>query len=491
MSPDLQALWKSVGMPQARELKKGLARKRMMDFVTLTFPGYRVNWHHKLIAEKLEAVQRGEISRLMINVPPRHGKSELVSRMFPAWALGKNPNEQFIACSYNADFAKDFNREVQRYMMDAPYPSIFPKSRLNDTNVVTASDRGAVRNARRFEIVGERGIYIAAGIGGGITGQGCTIGVIDDPIRNHEDAYSETIRRKHVNWYTSTFLTRGEGSFSEGGDMRVILCMTRWHEDDLAGHLLADAEDGGDQWEVVNLPAILDGEPTPGDPRKQGEALWPEKYDRKALDKIRRRVGERDWNALYQQRPVDAGGGMFQRDWWQRYEETPRLESVWTSWDMAFKGTKNSDYVVGQVWGRAQGNLYLLDQVRGQWEFTETVRQFLQLAGKYPQAMAHLVESAANGPAVISELRNIVMGIISINVKDSKVARAAVVSPVVESHNVYIPKNAPWILDFLSEVSAFPRGKNDDQVDAMTQAIMHDKRSSIAVYEAAAAAGWS
>lgn len=477
-------------MPQPRELRKSLARTRMMDFVTTVFPGYRVNWHHRLIAEKLEAVQRGEITRLMVSVPPRHGKSELVSRMFPAWALGRNPNEQVIACSYNDLFAKDFNRDVQRYMTGKTYPRIFPGTRLNERNVVAVADRGARRNARQFDIVGERGSYIAAGVGGGITGKGATIGVIDDPIKNHADAYSETVRRAQLNWYTSTFLTRGEGSFSMGGDMRVILCMTRWHEADLAGHLLEQMEDGGDQWDIVNLPAILDCEPTPGDPRKQGEALWPEKYDVAALEKIRKRVGERDWNALYQQRPHDEAGGMFKAHWWQRYDETPRLESVWTSWDMAFKGSNKSDYVVGQVWGRARGCLYLLDQVRGQWDFVRTVLEFRNMAARYPQAMKHLVEDKANGPAVINALRKDIMGIIAVDPQGSKEARAAAVTPIVESENVYIPRKAHWVNGFISECSSFPRGKNDDQVDAMTQAISHGQTNAAATYAAAARAGY-
>lgn len=404
--------------------------------------------------------------------------------MFPAWALGKNVNEQVIACSYNDVFAKDFNRDVQRYMTDETYPQIFPEARLNTSNVVSAADRGVRRNARMFELVGERGVYIAAGVGGGITGKGATIGIIDDPVKNHKDAFSETVRRQQLNWYTSTFLTRGEGAFSTGGDMRVVLCMTRWHEDDLAGHLLKEMEDGGDQWDIVNLPATLDCEPHPMDPRKQGEALWPEKYSAKDLAKIRKRVGERDWNALYQQRPVDVSGGMFKRDWWRYYSETPRLDLIWTSWDMTFKDTKRGSYVVGQVWGRAGANMYLLDQVRGRWDFVKTLEQFRALSHKYPQAMAHLVEAAANGHAVISTLRNEIMGVVPVKPDGSKEARAAAVTPLVEGGNVWLPSWAGWIPAFIGETSSFPKGANDDQVDAMTQALSYGKRSTIAAYEA-------
>lgn len=476
-------LWRSCGRPGASDVERVLARRHLLDFVGIVFPEYRVNWHHRLLAKKLEELQAGTLTRLIVDMPPRHGKSELVSRQFPAWCLGRNPNEQIISCSYNTPTAKDFNRDVQKIMLSPEYKTIFPASMLNERNVVTIADRTVLRNSDTFEIVGARGAYRAAGIGGGITGKGATIGIVDDPIKNHQEAYSPTYRERTWAWWTSTFLTRGEGAFSMGGDVRLAVCVTRWHDDDLVGRLCEKMEEGGEKWEVIELPAILDTKPAAGDPRKQGQALWPAKYSIEHLERIRQAIGERDWNALYQQRPSDISGGTFHRDWWRFYTETPKLDLVWTTWDMSFKDTKTGSFVVGQVLGRRGSDIFLLDQVRGRWDFVETIRRFRAVARKWPQAMAHLVEEKANGAAVISALKGEVMGLIPINPKESKEARAAAIAPLVEAGNIHLPKWAAWLPGLLSELSSFPKGRHDDQVDALTQGVQYGRVSGIQAYE--------
>lgn len=475
------------------EIDQVLARRNLIDFASLVNPSYRPAPHHHLIASKLEAVARGEIKRLIILAPPRHGKSELVSRLFPAWLLGNNPDEQVIGCSYNDDTAKDFNRDVQQYMLADAYRPTFPDARLNDRNVVSVADSMALRNARVFEMVGRRGYYRAAGVHGGtITGKGATVGIIDDPIKNHEEAYSITMRNRVWNWYTSTFYTRGEGAFAEGGDIRIVICVTPWHEDDIVGRLRKRMKEDpdADQWEVVRLPAMLDTAPASYDQRDPGDPLWPEKYDAKALRRIRANVGERDWQALYQCRPTAQEGGMFKRGWWKRYDETPERMAalcsyVFQSWDMTFKSTTGGSFVVGQVWGTIGGRFYLLHQVRERMDFITTVQRFVNVCRLFPKSTAKLVEDKANGPAVISALRDRIPGIIAITPKGSKEARAAAQSPLVESGNVYLPKDehAPWVGAFIEEHAAFPAGANDDQVDATSQALQHGHKSGIAIME--------
>lgn len=481
------------------------ARRSLIPFTTYTFPGYRVNWHHRLIAKKLEELYRGDIRRLIITTPPRHGKSELMSRRFPAWALGQDPDEQVIACSYNADTASDFNRDVQRIIVTPAYKRLFPGTLLSERNVVTVAQSRYLRNSKVFECAGSRGGYRSSGVGGGITGQGATIGLIDDPIKNHEEAFSSTYREKLWNWYVSTFLTRGEGKFARGGDVRIAVTVTRWHEDDLVGRLLERiVEDSDEEWHVVDLPAILNREPSEGDPRKEGEALWPEKYTARKLLSLKKSVGPQTWNSLYQQSPAAAEGGMFKRKWWGSFEwdKLPRLATVWTSWDLSVKGAsadkkKKRSFNVGLVMGKAGGKTYILDCVRFQGEFTEQIVRFKVLSAKWPQAMAHVVEAKANGPALISMLREHIPGIIpwdpdtrakrpgeKIRMGTSgKEARASAVTPTCASGAVSLPKDAPWRQSFEDELASFPAGKYDDQVDAFTQGLQYGHRNAIAIYE--------
>jgi len=251
--------------------------------------------------------------------------------------------------------------------------------------------------------------------------------------------------------------------------------MTRWHEDDLVGRLLR--EHAG-EWTLVNLPALAE----PNDPlgRVEGEALWPERYDVAALSTIKTTVGARTFEALYQGHPSPQEGSIFRRGWWGTYplppaEQARNMRQIILSWDCAFKDLETSDFVVGQVWGRRDADVFLLDQVRGRMDFPTTVRAVKSLAAKWPQATAKLIEDKANGTAVIATLKREVPGLIPVEPEGGKIARANAVSPYVESGNVFLPslQHAPWINDFLEEYASFPHGRNDDQVDAGTQALAH------------------
>lgn len=456
--------------PSLKVVKQEIARRSLLDFTTYTFPGYETNWHHELLCDKLDQLINRKIKRLMVFLPPRHGKSELGSRRLPAYALGRNPDESIISASYGADLAGRMNRDVQRIIDSPEYRELFPETQLYGKNIRTVAQGSYLRNSEIFEIVGHRGVYRSAGVGGGITGMGCTFGIIDDPIKNRAEADSQTYRNAIWDWYTSTFYTRLEKNAV------ILIILTRWHEDDLAGRLLAQAkaDPTADQWEVVDLQAIKDVD-KPGDPREFGEALWPGKYTIEDLSRIKAVVGSRDWEALYQQRPAPAEGNIIDRGWWQYYEKAPAfLDEVIQSWDCAFKDKDTSDFVVGQVWGRKGANKYLLDQVRGRMDLPTTMKAIESLSAKWPQARAKYIEDKANGPAVIQMLKDKIPGLIPVEPQGGKIVRAQAVTPDIEAGNAYLPDPsvAPWVHDFVEECSAFPNGAHDDQVDSMSQALM-------------------
>lgn len=276
----------------------------------------------------------------MIFMPPRHGKSELASRKFPARYLGKHPTRHVIAASYNSDLATDFGRDVRNLMASPEYGEVFPGVGLRSDS--KAADRMNTNHG---------GAYFAAGVGTATTGRGAHLGIIDDPFKDREDADSEVQREKVWNWYRSTFFTR----LMPGG--AIVLIQTRWHEDDLAGRLLEQdgrVEDGG-EWHVLELPAIRDG-----------KALWPEWYDIPALERIRATVGPREWSALYQQQPQPDEGTYFQRDWLKSWEEKPAHLRIYGTSDYAVTD-EGGDYTVHRIWGiSSTGGIYRLDGWRGQ-----------------------------------------------------------------------------------------------------------------------------
>lgn len=458
-----------------RSLDYRLANRKMLHFSKWTNKNYQANWHHQVICSELDALIRGDTRYLMLFVPPRNGKSELVSRRLPAMAFGINPNEQIIGASYGAELAQSMNRDVQRIIDSDPYRRIFPETTLSGENVRSSAQGRYIRNADEFEIVGHRGYYRGAGIGGAITGKGFTLGIIDDPFKNREEADSATHRQKVWDWYTSTFYTRREAN------ARILITLTRWHPDDLAGRLLKQAKEDpkSPQWRVVKFPAIKTDEFDPLDPRKPGEALWPKKYPLDELLSMKAVMGARDWAALMQQNPQTEGGNLVKRHWWKFYDEAPRMmDELIQSWDLTFKEA-GSSYVVGQVWGRKGADKYLLDQVRDKVGFTETISLIKTLSVKWPMAGRKYIENKANGPAVMDSLKKVISGILPVEPEGSKVARANAVSGQIESGNVWLPRNAPWVHDYVEEWSQFPNGENDDQVDCTTQALRKLDSSAI------------
>lgn len=337
------------------------SRRNLLDFVTYTFPQYQVNWHHAYTCLRLQAWARGETKRLMIEEPPRHGKSELVSRRLPAWIFGIDPSAQIIASSYSADLTRSMNRSVQRIIDSDEYARVFPSTSLYGKNVRSTTEHSWLRNTDEFEVVGGTGYYKSAGVGGGITGRGFTHGIIDDPFKSRKEADSATIRNAVWDWYTSDFYTRQESGAC------ILLTMTRWHEDDLAGRLRNAMHEGGDEWEIITLPAICE-RPNDVDTRSAGEPLWPEKYDLEDLAKIRAAVGTRDWMSLYQQKPSPQGSGMFNREWFEVVDSPPtNIVKTVRYWDMAAtkpKAGRDPDYTVGVLMGKMTDDRYILLDIR-------------------------------------------------------------------------------------------------------------------------------
>jgi predicted phage terminase large subunit-like protein len=457
-----------------REKKRRRARRSLLDFTRFTKPDYDVGWFHESLCRVLDKFAAGEIKRLMVMAPPRHGKSELVSRRLPAYILGKNPDASIIAASYSKDLSSRMNRDVQRIIESPEYHELFPRTALYGKAIRSVANGAWLRNSEIFEVVGHRGVYRSAGIGGGITGMGADFAIIDDPIKDQKQADSPTYRQSVWDWYCSTLYTR----LAKGGKGAVLITLTRWHEDDIAGRLLdlAKNDPNADQWVVIRYEAVKETEDGQAldDPRKMGEALWPSGYDEVALKRIKASVGSRVWNALYQQRPTAMAGAMIKRSWLKFWRELPaRFDRMLTSWDMSFKGSEGADRVVGQAWGQKGADKYLLDRVCDVMDFPTAVKAFEAFAAKHADIHEHLVEDKANGPAVIATLKNKISGIIPIEPHGSKVARLAGVSPDHEAGNVHYPDPsiAPWVNDHMNEMTNFPKWPKDDSVDAESQAL--------------------
>lgn len=428
-----------------------LAKEGLIPFSKLTYRSYKPNWHHRLLAERLMELEAGVSGRLMVLMPPRHGKSELASVRFPAWFLGRNPESRVIATSYSARLAENFGRKVRDIIADPKFNLVF-----------NAGLSARSKAADRWETTCGGG-YVAAGVGGSITGMGGDLLIVDDPFKNQEDADSKNYRDKVWDWYQSTLYTRIE----KGG--RIVVILTRWHEDDLAGRLL---NSGNDNWDVVSFPAIAEEKE---EFRGIGDPLWEEKYNLDELKKIKSAVGTRVWNALYQQRPAPDDGTVFKKSWFRFYEHLPDVDQLIQSWDLTFSGGDGSDYVVGQVWGIKGAERYLIDQVRGRMDFMGAVRSIRLMSEKYPDAKAKYIEDKANGPALISALKSEIQGLIPVNPKGSKVSRAIAITPMLEAGNVYL-KKASFSNELVDEAALFPSGKNDDMVDAMTQALSQTEK---------------
>jgi predicted phage terminase large subunit-like protein len=445
--------------------KRELARRRFLPFVQRFNPDYIPGWVHVDICSRLEKfmedVAEKKSPRLMLFMPPRHGKSQLSSKTYASWVLGHYPQWEFMNCSYSGSLAMQFSRNVRSIMRDPSYHSLFDTQLDPDSQSV------------EHWMTTEGGGLTAAGVGGAITGKGAHIMIIDDPVKNREDAESETSRQSCWDWYTSTAYTR----LAPGGGVLVIL--TRWHDDDLAGRLLSAEKEGGDSWQVVEYPAIAEeDEPY----RKKGEALHPDRYPIGALHRIRKAIGPRDWSALYQQSPVADEGAYFTRTMFNFYDDTelpPKEELMYyTAWDLAVGTKEANDWTVGvTVAMDMHENLWVVDRVRRKTDASDTVEAILDNFEQWP-AMATGIEKGqiemAIGPFL--ERRVAERKLFAFNYEElkpgrrDKQARGRAIQGLMRTGKVRFPdpEKYLWCREMMHEMLRFPSGIHDDQVDAIS-----------------------
>ena len=433
------------------------ARGSFMTFVKKVWPHFIEGAHHKRMANAFERVARGECKRLIINMPPRHTKSEFASYLLPAWFLGNFPEKKIIQTSHTAELAVGFGRKVRNLVDSDVFSDTFP-------GVGLQADSKA---AGRWN-TNQRGDYFAIGVGGAVTGKGADILIIDDPHSEQEAALAATspeIYDKVYEWYTSGPRQR----LQPGGS--IVIVMTRWSQRDLTGQVLkADAQRGGEGWEVIEFPAIL----------PSGKPLWPSFWSLAELEALREELPNGKWQAQYQQNPVGNESAIIKRDWWQWWEEDnpPECEYILQAWDTAFEKNNRADYSAGTTWGvfthhkDNQKYLILLNTYKKRVEFPELKRDVLREYNEYePDTL--IVEKKASGAPLIYDLR--AMGIPVSEYTPSKgqdkFARLNSVSDIIASGKVWVPRTR-WAEELVDEIASFPSGEHDDLVDSTTLALM-------------------
>ena len=442
-------------MNKAKELTE--AEKARLDFMQFTkrvWPEFIEGSHHKIMAKKFNLLAEGKLKRLIVNMPPRHTKSEFSSFLLPAWLIGKRPTLKIMQTTHTAELAFRFGRKTRNLVNSEEYKKVFNKVNLRLDS--QAAGRWETENG---------GEYFAAGVGGAVTGRGADLLIVDDP-HSEQDALSPTALENAYEWYTSGPRQR----LQPGGS--IVIVMTRWAENDLTGKLIRQqARDIlADKWEVIEFPALMP---------ETDEPMWPEFWNKKDLLNVKGSLSVAKWEAQWQQNPTSEASALLKRDWWRRWKkkEMPPLEYVMQSYDTAFNKNNNAEYSAITTWGvfypeeTGTPNIILCDARKDRWEFPELRRVALE-EYKYWDPECVLVEAKASGMPLTQELRN--MGIPVMNYSPSrgndKFARVNSVAPIVESGLVWIP-DTRWGEEVIEECAAFPAGEHDDYVDTVTQAL--------------------
>mgnify|MGYP003147831099 FL=1 len=441
-------------MERYKSLSDGeAAQSSFMSFCNIVWPEFIEGRHHKIMAEKFDRMAKGELKRLIVNMPPRHTKSEFGSYLVPAWFMGRTPTLKIMQTTHTAELAYRFGRKVRNLMNEQSYKGVFE-------NVELRADSQA---AGRWE-TSKGGEYFAAGVGGAVTGRGADLLIIDDP-HSEQDALSPTALEHAYEWYTSGPRQR----LQPGGS--IIIIMTRWAENDLTGKLLRQQgrDPLADQWEVVEFPALM-----PDD-----KPLWPEFWKQEDLLAVKGSLSVGKWEAQWQQNPTSEVSAILKRTWWRKWEpkELPPLQYIMQSYDTAFSKQETADYSAITTWGVFYENesgpaqIILIDASRGRWEFPDLRRKALE-EYKYWDPECVIIEAKASGMPLTHELRN--MGIPVTNYAPSrgndKITRVNSIAPIVESGLVWAP-DTTWAEEVIEECAAFPAGEHDDYVDTVTQAL--------------------
>jgi len=419
---------------------------------------FHMNWHICAIAYYLEQVRLGKIKRLIITVPPRSLKSIMCSVAFPAFVLGHDPTKRLIVASYSADLAIKHGNDFRKIVNSAEYHGIFPGMRIS-----------AMKDTQTEVVTTLNGFRLAISVDGALTGRGGDIIIIDDPIAALA-AVSQKSREHVANWYFNTLLSR----LDDKQNGAIVLVMQRLHEDDLVGVQLR----GSDAWTVLSLPAIAqqDEEIPIGNGqvhfRRAGDVLHPEREPREVLESLRAQLGPEIYSAQYQQRPVPPGGATIKRAWLRRYDQLPQSGQVIQSWDVANKQGEENDYSVCSTWRFYDKRYYLIDLLRGRFDFP-TLRTKVSQRAKLHKASQILIEDAGFGTALIQELKTAHFSVVGVKPEYDKKIRMAIQSAKFENGRVFFPKEAPWLRDLEDELFAFPNGRHDDQVDSISQALGH------------------
>lgn len=444
--------------------KQRLAQGKFLAFVSQMWPSFIGGRHHARMADAFERVARGECKRLIINMPPRHTKSEFASYLLPAWFLGKYPNKKIIQTSHTAELAVGFGRKVRNLVDTDAYHKIFP-------DLVLQADSKA---AGRWN-TSKGGDYFAIGVGGAVTGKGADLLIIDDPHSEQEAAIAETspeVYDKTYEWYTSGPRQR----LQPGGS--IVIVMTRWSKRDLTEQVLkAAAQRGGEEWEVIEFPALL----------PSGNPLWPEFWSLEELTALKEELPNSKWQAQYQQNPTSEASAIVKRDWWQIWEpeKPPNCQFVLMSWDTAFEKHNRADYSALTTWGvfyhpdatgKEQANIILLNAFRDRMEFPVLKQTAIdQYKSWKPDGV--IIEKKASGAPLIYELRS--MGIpvqeFTPSKGNDKISRLNAVSDLFASGRVWCP-NTHWAEEVVNEVAEFPAGEHDDYVDSVSLALMRFRK---------------
>ena len=439
--------------------KLDLAEKRFIPFVKHVWPEFIEGKHHVKIAKKFEDIASGKIKRLIVNMPPRHTKSEFASYLFPAWMVGKNPKLKVIQTTHTGELAVRFGRKMKNLVDTSEFAQVFEDCKI-------AADSKA---AGRWE-TNKGGEYYAAGIGGAITGRGADLLIIDDP-HSEQDALSETAMDSAYEWYTSGPRQR----LQPGG--AIVIVMTRWSTKDLTGKLLkAQSEPKADQWEVIEFPAIL----------PSNKPVWSNYWKLEELEGVKASLSEGKWQAQWQQNPTSEEGSIIKREWWKEWKEKdiPDLIHIIQSYDTAFSKKETADFSAITTWGvfyppNKGPHLILVDVRKGRWDFPELKKIALE-EYKYWEPETVIIEAKATGTPLTHELRQIGVPVVNFTPSkgNDKHVRVNSVAPLFEAGKIYYPADKRWAEEVIEECAAFPYGEYDDLVDSTTQALMRFRQGS-------------